>query len=92
VGDDRTELGAARREEAEEEAREQQLYRGLADASASSSPAASSAHVRVAAPRAASWERLRATLPWPRESAERETEVVAHPLGSSHGGATAPAS
>ncbi|CAD6262969.1 unnamed protein product [Miscanthus lutarioriparius] len=45
-----TELRAARCEEAEEEAREQQLYRGLNDAGASSSPAASSAHVRAAAP------------------------------------------
>ena len=49
-----TELGAARREEAEEEAHKKQLYHGLVGAGASSSPAASSAHVRAAAP------------PWPR--------------------------
>ena len=35
-----TELGAARHEEVEEEAREQQLYRGLAGPGANSSPAA----------------------------------------------------
>ena len=39
MGDGRMELGAARREEAEEEAREQQLYRGLVYARASSSSA-----------------------------------------------------
>ena len=41
----------------------------------SSSPAASSAHVRSSSSAAAR----------PRERAEREAEVVAHPLGSSHG-------
>ena len=56
-----------------EEAREQQLYRGLVYARASSSSAA------------ASRARMRATPPRTRERAEREAEVVAHPLGSSHG-------
>ena len=65
MGDGRMELGAARREEAEEEAREQQLYRGLAGAGASSSPAASSAHMRAAAlsrPHGHACEQLRCGL------------------------------
>ena len=53
-------------------ARREELRRGLAGTGASSSAAASRA-------------RMRATPPWPRERAEREAEVVAHPLGSSHG-------
>ena len=51
----------------------------------SSSTAASSVHVRAAAPPTASRARMRATPPRPRERAEREAEVVAHQLGSSHG-------
>ena len=66
------ELGAARHEEAKEEAREQ-LPRGLIGARASSSSAV------------ASRARMRATPQRPHERAEREAEVVAHPLGSSHG-------
>jgi len=81
-----TELGAARCEEAKEEAHEQQLYRGLVGAGASSSPTASSAHVRSAAPprpRGHACEQLRRGL---ASRTEREAEVVAHPLGSSCSG------
>ena len=54
-------------------ARREELRRSLAGAGTSSSLAASSARVRAAAP------------PRPHERTEREAEVVAHPLGSSHG-------